>query len=99
MATHKQSQNLRTPERKATDALEIARYWNAGDAGCGALILGLKQEMDRIEAGELLEVAARDAAAPIDLLAWCQMTANTLVAEDHSTYVLKKRTVNPTINQ
>ena len=76
---------------KATDALEIARHWNAGEAGCGALILGLKREIERIEAGELLEVTARDAAAPIDLLAWCQMTANTLVAEDHPTYVLKKK--------
>ena len=91
MATHEQSQTLSTPEMKATDALEIARHWNAGEAGCGALILGLKQEIERIETGELLEVTAHDAAAPIDLLAWCQMTANTLVAEDHPTYVLKKK--------
>jgi len=91
MATHEQLQTQSTPEIKTTGELEIARRWNAGEAGCGALILGLKQEIERIEAGELLEVTARDAAAPIDLLAWCQMTANTLVAEDHPTYVLRKK--------
>lgn len=72
------------------DARCIARHWNAGEAGCGALIVGLKREIDRIDAGELLEVTATDPAAFIDLAAWCEMTGNTLVAENAPTYVLKR---------
>ena len=75
----------------AGHALEIARRWEAGEAGCGALIVGLKREIEQIEAGELLQVTALDAAAPIDLPAWCDMTGHMLVAEHHPTYVLKRK--------
>ena len=80
----------------AGDAFDIASHWEAGEAGCGALILGLKREMERIEAGTQLHVTALDAAASIDLPAWCHMTGHTLVSANHPTYVLKKRTMKVT---
>ena len=81
------------------DALEIARHWDAGESGCGALIMSLKLEIERIDAGGLLQVTARDAAAFIDLPAWCDMTGHSLVAEQHPTYVLKKRMTTQTQEQ
>jgi tRNA 2-thiouridine synthesizing protein A len=74
-----------------SDALKIARHWEAGETGCGALIVGLKREIGQIRAGELLQVTALDAGAPADLPAWCRMTGYTLVAANHPTYVLKKK--------
>ena len=74
-----------------TNALQIARLWDAGEAGCGALIIGLKREIGQIEAGELLRVTALDTAAPIDLAAWCHLTGHMLVAEHHPTYILKRK--------
>ena len=74
-----------------TLALDIARRWHAGDAGCGALVTGLKRQIGRIDPGELLEVTALDAAAPIDIAAWCHMTGHALAVERHPTYVLQRK--------
>jgi len=70
----------------------IARRWDAGEAGCGALIVGLKREIDRIQAGEMLEVTANDPAAFIDLAAWCEMTGNALVTEHPPIYLVRRNT-------
>ena len=78
-------------------ALEIERRWEAGETGCGALIVGLKREIEQIQADELLQITAFDAGAPVDLAAWCRMTGHVLVSANHPTYVLKKRTANPTM--
>ena len=75
----------------ATAPFDIARHWHAGEAGCGALIMGLKRQIGGIEPGDLLRVTALDAAAPIDIAAWCQMTGHVLIAECHPTYVLKRK--------
>jgi len=99
MATMKQLLHTRTLEMTDRAALTIARHWDAGEAGCGALIMGLKLEIERIDAGELLQVTAHDTAAFIDLPAWCQMTGHSLVAEQHPTYVLKKRMTTQTQEQ
>jgi len=76
---------------KATKLLRIARHWHAGEAGCGALIMGLKRQIGRIRPGELLEVEALDAAAPIDIVVWCEMTGHRLTAECHPTYVIERK--------
>lgn len=73
------------------NALEIARIWQAGETGCGVLIIGLKREIGKIEAGEFLEVTALDAGARADIPAWCRMTGHALMAADHPTYVLKRK--------
>ena len=81
----------RSPEPAQERTLEIARQWEAGETGCGVLIVGLKREVYRIQAGELLQVTALDTGAAADIPAWCRLTGNTLVAADHPTYVLRKR--------
>ena len=91
MATGEQAVQPRSAETAQERTLEIARQWEAGETGCGVLIVGLKREIRRIQAGELLQVTALDAGAAADLPAWCRLTGHTLVAADHPTYVLKKR--------
>jgi tRNA 2-thiouridine synthesizing protein A len=73
-----------------TNGLEIARAWDAGDFGCGALIAHLRREIDCIDTGTCLAVTARDAGACIDIPAWCQMTGHTLIAEQHPIYVISR---------
>ena len=87
----------RSPGADQKPTLEIASKWEAGETGCGVLIVGLKREIHRIQAGELLRVTALDAGAAADLPAWCRLTGHTLVAADHPTYVLKKK--NDSFNQ
>jgi tRNA 2-thiouridine synthesizing protein A len=91
MATDEQAVRPRSPEADRKPRLAIARRWDAGETGCGVLIVGLKRELRRIQAGELLQVTALDAGAAADIPAWCRLTKHTLTVADHPTYVLKKR--------
>ncbi len=55
--------------------------WNAGELGCGELVLELRQRM-RQAPGKVFKVIALDAGAPADIPAWCRMTSNILLAHD-----------------
>jgi tRNA 2-thiouridine synthesizing protein A len=58
--------------------------WDAGDLGCGDLVLQLRQRL-RAMPGRVLKVIALDPGAPEDLPAWCRMTGNELVRHDPAT--------------
>ena len=66
------------------------KYWNAQDAGCGSLIVGLKRQIGQLEAGDLLHITAHNEGAPADLPAWCRVTGHALVTAEHPVYVLRK---------
>lgn len=91
MATKQQPRKRSNPSAASGAALETARHWHAGGAGCGALVMGLKREIGRIRPGEQLRVTALDAAAFIDIAAWCQMTGHELIVERHPTYVVERK--------
>lgn len=55
--------------------------WDAGELGCGDLVLELRQRM-RQAPGKVFRVTALDAGAPADIPAWCRMTNNALLAHD-----------------
>ena len=69
----------------------INKYWNAEDAGCGSLIVGLKCQLEQIGPGEHLEVTARNEGAPADIPSWCRVTGHALIAAEHPVYVLEKK--------
>lgn len=56
-------------------------HLDAGETGCGELTMLIFQTMKPMATGEILEVLAYDPAASIDILAWCRMTGNVLVAQ------------------
>jgi TusA-related sulfurtransferase len=64
--------------------------WDAGEAGCAQLIVGLKAQLDRIEPGKTLEVVARSAGAAIDIYVWCRMTGHLLLAIDGPVFVIQR---------
>lgn len=55
--------------------------WDAGELGCGELVLELRMRM-RQAPGKVFRVTALDAGAPADIPAWCRMTNNPLLAHD-----------------
>jgi tRNA 2-thiouridine synthesizing protein A len=59
--------------------------WDAGDMGCGDLVLRLRGKL-RAMAGKTLKVTATDPGAPVDLPAFCRMTGDTLVHVDPQTH-------------
>ena len=65
--------------------------WNAGDLGCGDLVLELRDRLRRMHTGQIMRLIARDAGAPADLPAWCRMTGHTLVSQNHPVYLIRTR--------
>jgi tRNA 2-thiouridine synthesizing protein A len=65
--------------------------WDAGDRGCGELVLELRLRLDAMAPGRILKLIARDSGAPADIPAWCRMTGHTLVAEQHPVYRIRRK--------
>jgi len=65
--------------------------WDAGDLGCGELVLELRMRLQRMQPGQILELTARDPGAPADLPAWCRLTGHTLVGARHPVYHIRRK--------
>lgn len=66
--------------------------WNAGDMGCGELIVKLKLKLrNEIPPGSLLHLTATDPGAPEDIPAWCRLTKNPLLHQDHPDYFIQAK--------
>jgi tRNA 2-thiouridine synthesizing protein A len=46
---------------------------DAGDLGCGDLVMAMSKAMASLQEGQVLAVYARDPAAYIDVPAWCNL--------------------------
>ena len=65
--------------------------WDAGDMGCGELVLALRGRMLDVPPGGLLRLVARDRGAPEDLPSWCRLTGHELVEAEHPVYLIRRR--------
>lgn len=64
-----------------THAMAFDQEWDAGDLGCGDLVLALRGKLrDRPE--QVLKLIARDPGAPADIPAYCRMTGHQLLHTD-----------------
>ncbi len=61
---------------------EHQQEWDAGDLGCGDLVLRLRFLLMEMQPGAIIRVHATDTGAPHDLPAWCRMTGEVLVEHD-----------------
>jgi tRNA 2-thiouridine synthesizing protein A len=73
-----------TDDAPATD-------WNAGDLGCGDLVMQLRMRLKNMAAGSVIRVTATDPAAPEDIPAWCRLTGHTLLSAAHPTYTIRRK--------
>ena len=78
----------------AFDPTAAAARWDAGDLGCGELVLELKLRLKALEPGQLFHLTARDSGAPEDLPAWCRLTGHRLVRQSAPDYWIERR-ANP----
>jgi tRNA 2-thiouridine synthesizing protein A len=65
--------------------------WDAGETGCGELVLELRLRLDAMPPGAVLHLTARDPGAPEDLPAWCRLTGNALVRAQPPDYWIRRR--------
>lgn len=69
--------------------------WDAGDMGCGELVLELFLRLDAMRPGEILQLTALDPGAREDLPAWCRMTGHALVEQRHPRYWIQRKGDRP----
>lgn len=80
------------PEPVAASVWDSAsEKWDAGDLGCGDLVLPLRGKLRGLPPGTRLHLRATDPAAPIDLAAWCRLTGHLLVASAPPEYLIQRR--------
>jgi tRNA 2-thiouridine synthesizing protein A len=65
--------------------------WDAGDTGCGELVLELRSRVLALDAGQRLRLVARDPGATEDIPAWCRLTGHSLLQAAHPLYLIQRR--------
>lgn len=70
---------------------ECELVWDAGNMGCGELVLELRFKMAELKPGAVIKLTARDPGAPEDLPAWCGLTGHRLVKCEHPEYWIEKK--------
>lgn len=78
------------------EKIEPTSVWDAGDMGCGELIVLLRGRILALAPGQVLRVVARDAGAPEDLPAWSRLTGHPLVRAEHPIYEFARKPETPT---
>lgn len=68
-----------------------AASYDAGDLGCGDLVLELRFRLRELDPGAVLAVTARDPAAPVDLPAWCGLCGHILRHAAHPHYWIQRK--------
>ena len=58
--------------------------WNAGDLGCGPLLLELRNRL-RTMPGQVFKLISVDPGSPEDLPVWCRLSRNELLHHDPET--------------
>lgn len=72
------------------EEIDAAAEWDAGDMGCGEVIILLRIRMQGLKAGDVFKLTARDLGAPEDIPAWCRMTGRRLVRAEHPNYWIQQ---------
>jgi len=65
--------------------------WDAGDMGCGELVMELRIRLKPKPPGYILKLTARDPGALEDLPAWCRLTGHHLMHADHPVYLIRRK--------
>ncbi len=66
-------------------------HWDAGDLGCGELIIQLRARLRALPDGIGLRLTALDPGAVEDIPAWCRLTGHRLVEAEHPSYLIQRK--------
>ncbi|MBI2922170.1 MAG: sulfurtransferase TusA family protein [Planctomycetes bacterium] len=80
-----------SPSAGSSDAPPHDEDWDAGELGCGDLVLELRGRVMGLRPGQVLRINARDPGAPEDLPSWCRLTGHALVAAKHPLYWIRRK--------
>jgi tRNA 2-thiouridine synthesizing protein A len=77
-----------------SDALRAASVdaeWDAGELGCGELVVELRARMLALPPGCVLRLIALDAGASADIPAWCRLTGHALLDHAPPVYLIRRK--------
>ena len=72
-------------------SIDYDHLFDAGEMGCGELVMKLKMNFAAMAGGECIKVIALDPGAKEDMPAWCKLTGHTLVWMEHPNYFIRKK--------
>lgn len=75
------------PEQSQT----AAESWDAGDMGCGELLVHLAGRIRTLAPGQIFELRAQDPGAVEDIPSWCRLTGHTLEFKQHPIYRIRRK--------
>lgn len=71
--------------------METQSEWDAGDMGCGELVLFLRQKLLALPAGGVLKLSATDAGAKEDIPAWCRVSGHRLLLAEPPVFFIERK--------
>ena len=80
-----------SPTRGAIEEIDVADEWDAGDMGCGEVIILLRMRMQKLGPGAVFKLTARDLGAPEAITAWCRVTGRRLLRAAHPHYWIEQK--------
>ncbi len=82
---------MNSPPADASGGIDVAGEWDAGEMGCGEVIILLRARMRQLAPGAVFKLTARDLGAPEDIPAWCRLTGRRLLRAEHPHYWIEQR--------
>lgn len=81
------------PDALKADVVTAApdAHWDAGEMGCGDLVLELRLRLRAMAPATVLELRAADPGAPADIPAWCGLTGHALLRAEHPRYWIRRK--------
>ena len=65
--------------------------WDAGDMGCGELVIDLRRRIKALSPLEALHLIALDPGVIADIPAWCRKTGNQLKLAEHPHFLIERK--------
>lgn len=88
----RRGENLAHPQELApAEEPRADEFFDAGDMGCGDLVLELRFRLKAMRPGSVLDLLAKDPGAPQDLPAWCGLTGHELMSAEHPRYRIRRK--------
>lgn len=65
--------------------------WDAGDLGCGELVIELFLRLRALPPGARFRLTATDPGALHDLPAWCRLTGHALLSAEPPVFLIQRK--------
>jgi tRNA 2-thiouridine synthesizing protein A len=73
------------------EPISADEVWDTGDLECGQLLLPLRQRMETLRVGGIIQLITRPMGAELDLRAWCRVTGHRLLKSEPPNFFIQRK--------